>query len=102
MADFDQTDCERRVIHANEMPAFRFVPDKSTSRSFVTFTIYDEETNKKKCDMKIQSYDGQGPRKDMLKWLQSLSNYFATKEFTVDDKIKTVSLCLSDAGSLQN
>ena len=53
--------------------------------------------------MKIQTYDGTGPREDMLKWLQSLISYFTTKEdMTVAEKFQTVSLCLSSAGSLQN
>ena len=53
--------------------------------------------------MKIQNYDGTGPREDMLKWLQSLISYFNTKEdMTVAEKFQTVFLCVSSAGSLQN
>ena len=47
LAEFEQTDCERRVIHVNEMPTFRFVPEKSTSRAFVTLSVYDGESRKK-------------------------------------------------------
>ena len=101
LADFEQTDCERRIIHVNEMPTFRFVTEKATPRAFVTLSVYDEDSRKKKCDMKIQNYDGTDPREDMLKWLQSLISYFNTKEdMTVAGKFQTVSLCLSSTGSL--
>ena len=58
MVDFEQTDCERWVIHANEMPAYRFVPDKPTSRAFVTFTVYDEETKKKNVTSRFRATTG--------------------------------------------
>ena len=101
LVDFEHTDCERRIIHVNEMPTFRFVTEKATPRAFVTLSVYDEDSRKKKCNMKIQNYDGTDPREDMLKWLQSLISYFNTKEdMTVAGKFQTVSLCLSSTGSL--
>ena len=47
LAEFEQTDCERRVIHVNEMLRFRFVPEKATSSAFVTLSVYDGESRKK-------------------------------------------------------
>ena len=55
LGEFEQSDCKRRIIHVNEMPAFQFVLEKSTARVFVTLFVYNGDSRKKKCDMKIQT-----------------------------------------------
>ena len=70
LADFTQADCERKEPTAGDMPPFRFVPNDPTSRAYTTFPVYggSEGDGKKKMELRIQQYNGEGPIEDLLKW----------------------------------
>ena len=100
--EFAMDECKKRSPHSSEMPAFRFVLEKPVTRPYSSFTVYGED-EKKRCEMKIQVYGGQGPKKDMLKWLQNLLKFFSTKsDITAKEKFETVALCIAEVGSFQN
>ena len=102
LSDFRQYDCERKEPTTNDMPAVRFVPDEPASRSFVTFTVYDENDNKE-MEVKIQQFDGEGPLEDLLLWWLSVLKYIALKPAdSPAAKFALIPKCLSEGGTLQS
>ena len=100
LSDFRQHDCERKEPTTNDMPAVRFVPDKPASRSFVTFTVYDDNDNKE-MEVKIQQFHGEGPLEDLLLWWLSVLKYIALKPANSPDlKFALIPKCLFEGGTI--
>ena len=72
LIEIEARKCERETLDPGEMPAIRFIPDEPAKRTFVTFQVYDPVTGKKKCDLKIQQFDGQEPKEDMCLWYMTV------------------------------
>ena len=84
------------------MPAARFVPDEPASRSFVIFTVYNDNDNKE-MEVKIHQFDGEGPLKDLLLWWLSVLKYIALKPADSPDlKFALTPKCLSEGRIIQS
>ena len=102
LSDFRQHDCERKEPTSNNIPAVRSVPDKPASRSFVTFTVYDDNNNKD-MEVKIKQFDREGPLEDLLLWWLSVLKYIALKPANSPDlKFALIPKCLSEGGTIQS
>ena len=79
LADFTQADCKRKELMAGDMPPFRFVPNDPTSRAYTTFPVCGETNGdgKKKMELRVQQYDGEGSIEDLFKWWLSVLKLIA-------------------------